>query len=271
MDDIRLGLVQICPVPGRTAENTEKAATFLAKAKEEGAGLAVFAECSLTGYAPERAAELAIDPKADENCVRDIERACDRLGIAACFGYMEKCGDKLYIAQELYSGGKRTVYRKTHLGTKEELYFSQGDSFPAADVSGTACGMQLCWESHIPQISAKYRKLGCRILLFPYASPMDGKKALENWSVHLPARASDNGVFAAACNLLFEDGRGGGAAVWDPKGKLAARYTGSEETVIFCDMGGELPGERFRKTQEGLAEPDMHFISYFDKARNELF
>ena len=269
MDDIKLALVQICPVPGRIPENTENTAAFLFKAAEEGARLAVFPECSLTGYATEKASELAI--AYENSCIKDIERICDELGIAACFGYMEKRGEKLYIAQELYSGGTRTVYRKTHLGTKEALHFSQGDSFPAADVSGIRCGMQLCWESHIPQISAKYRKSGCQLLLFPYASPMGGETARENWSVHLPARASDNGVFAAACNLLFEGGRGGGIAAWDPKGKLTAQYFGKEEKVIFCDIGGELPGERFLEIQKGLAKPDMHFISYFDKARSELF
>ena len=273
MNEIKAAVVQLCPIPGCQAENTDKTAEFIKKAAEEGAELVVFPECSLTGYAPKRAAELAVDAQApDGNCVQTIERLCDRFGISACFGYMEKQQDKLFIAQELWSEGKRLVYRKTHLGSRESLYFAQGDRFAAASLpKGISCGMQLCWESHIPQISAKYRSLGCQLLLFPYASPMSGEKCLENWSVHLPARASDNGCFAIAANLLFEDGRGGGTSVWDPKGKLIAQHFGPDEALMFCTLSGELPGERYQRIQKGLAKEDMHFISYFDKARSELF
>ena len=270
MEDIRTALVQLRPMPGRTSENTEKTAEFLKKAASEGAELAVFPECSLTGYAPDRAAEYALSP--DDESIRAVEELYSRFGISACFGYMERQGDKLFIAQELCSAGKRSVYRKTHLGSKESLYFEQGSVFPKASLQkGMSCGMQLCWESHIPQISAKYRAQGCQLLLFPYASPMSGGKCLENWSIHLPARASDNGCFALAANLLFTDARGGGLAVWDPKGKLIAKDFSSDETVLFCTLGGELPRERSQKIQKGLAKEDMHFISYFDKARSELF
>lgn len=272
MKDIKIALAQFCPQAGKTAGNAEKAAEYIKLAAEEGAALVVFPECSLTGYAPVRAAELAIGPSSEDgNILQKTEQLCGRLGIAACFGFMERAGSELFITQELFSPESRAVYRKTHLGATEERYFSQGSTFPKAEVSGISCGMQLCWESHIPQISAAYRKQGCQLLLFPYASPMSGEKCLENWSVHLPARASDNGCFAAACNLLFEEGRGGGLAVWDPKGRLIASCFEKEEKMITCSIGGELPGERHQKIKQGLAEPDMHFISYFDKARSELF
>ena len=289
MKRLTIALAQICPVPGGASANAEKIKAYMKEAADKNAALAVFPECSLTGYAPDRAAELALSIGAGP--VSAVEAAAEKLGIAVCFGFIEKFGDKLYISQELYCVGERTVYRKTHPGSREALFFEAGNEFPISH-GPVDCGMQLCWESHIPEISAEYRKQGAQMLLFPYASGMSGERCKENWQVHLPARASDNGCFAAACNLLTsnaenvgtgvrqtgstgsktsEDLRGGGLAVWDPKGRLIAQYFGTEETLITAEIGGELPRERFLKEQQGLAEHDMHTLSYFDLKRGDLF
>lgn len=255
-----MALAQTRPVPGDLRANAEKISAYIREAAEKGADLVMFAECSLTGYAPERAAELAVN--ADDEVLCGLRTLSADLDIALCIGYMERAEGAFFIAQELFCGGKSTVYRKTHLGTKEALFFSAGSAFPMAD-SPVITGMQLCWESHIPQISAVYREQGVQLLLFPYASGMSGDRCMENWSVHLPARASDNGCFAAACNLLLP-GRapGGGMAVWDAKGRITARYSGTDERLMLCDIGGLLP----RETEES-----MHDISYFDRVRKDLF
>ena len=300
MTGIKIALAQICPVPGDASANAEKIKAYMKEAADGGAELVVFPECSLSGYAPERAPELALSlgdgqdgaqkqaPGIGGGPISAIEEAAEKLGIAVCFGFMEKLGDKFYISQELYCGGERTIYRKTHPGSREALYFEAGNEFPVSR-GPVDCGMQLCWESHIPEISAEYRKQGVQLLLFPYASGMSGERCKENWQVHLPARASDNGCFAAACNLLTkdvktgahqtgaagsgnaEDMSGGGLAVWDPKGRLIAQYFGTEETLITAEISGELPRERFLKEKQGLAEHDMHALSYFDLKRKELF
>ena len=168
---LTIALAQICPVPGNPDANAEKIISIMQEAADKGAELIVFPECSLTGYAPDRAAELALRPGCGPLPVIE-ERSLD-LGTAVCFGYMEKLADKLYISQELYYNGERTVYRKTHPGSKEALFFEPGNHFPAAP-SPVRCGMQLCWESHIPEISSEYRRLGAELLLFPYASGMSG-------------------------------------------------------------------------------------------------
>ena len=260
MEDSRLAAVQICPEKGKPKENGAKIISFLKEAKEGDADLVLFPECSLTGYDPERSKELAL-PR-ESGYVKDIENAADELGLAVCFGFMERDENGLYICQEFYYMGSRTLYRKTHLATREEEFFKEGNDFPQAGYKTITTGMQICWESHIPQISTVYRKKGAQLLLFPYASGMSGEKCKTNWSVHLPARASDNGCFAAACNLLF-GGMGGGLAVWDPKGKMIAEYFGSDEKMLLCDIGGVLPREFF---SAGINA--MHTLSYFDKTRD---
>ena len=278
METATIALVQLRPKPGSADPNAEKIIEFIRSAKSENADLVVFPECSLTGYSPKDAAELAVS--ADSEAVRSIERCAKDLEIAVCFGYMEALhagnawGRSFAITQEIVSGASKTVYKKTHLAGSEQRVFLEGNIFPTAQIPCRAedgkdrsitAGMQLCWESHIPQISSAYRKSGAQLLLFPYASGMSGEKCRENWSVHLPARASDNGCFAAACNLLINE-KGGGMAVWDPKGKVLKQYWGTDEKMISCSIGGPLPREIFAEGSES-----MHCISYFDRSRNELF
>ena len=260
MKELKAAAAQIRPDKNDPEGNAKKHIAFMEKAKDEGAQLLLFPECSLTGYASKGAEELALP--VDSEYIKSIEKASDELGLAVCFGYIEKRDGGLSICQEIYSEHKKTLYRKTHLGLSEQLYFEEGSSFPVCEIKGVRIGMQLCWESHIPQISACYRKQGAELLLFPYASGMSGEKCRENWSVHLPARASDNGCFALACNLLSEE-KGGGTAFYDPKGKLISSYFGNEERMLFCETGGTLPRELFEKGEE-----TMHSISYFDRARD---
>ena len=88
MDNIRIAIVQIGPETGNIEKNKSKIAEYMKKASENKAGLIVFPECSLTGYAPESAKETALSP--EDKVVRDIETEADRLGIAVCFGFPEK-------------------------------------------------------------------------------------------------------------------------------------------------------------------------------------
>ncbi len=262
MNDIRIALSQICPETGNTEKNKFKIFEYMEKASEQNAHFIVFPECSLTGYAPERANMLALSP--EDVTVKEIEAKADRLGIAVCFGFAEKGDPKPYISQEYYFKGQKTIYRKTHVAPREDAFFDEGKDYPLEELNGVKIGIQICWESHMPRISDLYRSRGAQLLLFPYASGMSGDKCIENWSIHIPARASDNGCYAAACNLLSK-GKGGGLAVWDPKGKLIAEYKGFDEEMIVCDIGGELPRDIYERGEES-----MHTLSYFDHAKEIL-
>ena len=80
MNDLRIALVQICPETGNADKNAEKIIGHMEKAAKEGAGLVLFPECSLTGYAPEKAEEICIRSGCDE--IANIENKAEKLGIA---------------------------------------------------------------------------------------------------------------------------------------------------------------------------------------------
>ena len=262
MNTLTLALCQLRPVPGHPEENAEKICSVLRSAAGKSAQLLLLPECSATGYDVAHAAELAI--LADSAALETVRRTARELNVACCFGYFERDGQNRYITQEIAGGGAALRYRKTHLGERERAVFTPGDALPLTEVFGVRAGVQLCWESHIPDISTVYRRGGAELLLFPYASGMSGTACKERFSVHLPARASDNGCFAAACNLLLPgEGKGGGMAVYGPKGRELAACWSDREELMTVTLSGTLPREN--------AHQDMHSISYFDRRREELF
>jgi predicted amidohydrolase len=58
------------------------------------------------------------------------------------------------------------------------------------------------------------------------------------------ARAYDNAVYLAACNLVGEDGTGhsfcGGALVIDPKGNIIAESFDNRENMLVVDLEPEM-------------------------------
>lgn len=266
MKTIILSLISMESLPGEPEQNVRKMISYLEQAKKDHASLVAFPECSLTGYDPENAMSHSL--AMDDDLILMLEDKASELDMAVCFGYMEQSEDdaKPFLTQELFHRGNRIRYHKTHLGTKEENYFMSGEEFPVMDI-GAVVGIQLCWESHIPDISTALRQKGAELLLVPYASGMSGERCKENWMVHLPARASDNGVFLAAVNTLFPDtrssSRGGGLVVFDPKGRQIASYYGTKEHIMTCQLSGMLPRE--------YPKGDMHHISYFDRRKPDLY
>ena len=107
MDTLKIAAAVIRPIKGDPKGNAEKIKGFLKQAKEEGAKLVLFPECSLTSYAAEKAEELAL-PK-DDPCIKDIETAADKLDISVCFGYVEKTPGAMYICQEYYCDHKKNA------------------------------------------------------------------------------------------------------------------------------------------------------------------
>lgn len=263
MEKITAVLPQLYPVPGDQAGNLDRMEAVIEKGLAAGGRLFCFPECSLTGYtvtAPARYALASDDPAVQRFC-----HLAEEKNILLSFGFLEKAGDRLYISQLLAGPESHVLYRKTHLGSREQAVFAAGEAFPVLSAFGLTVGLCLCWETHIPEIAGICRSRGCDVFLAPYASGMAGERCKSLWQKHLPARASDNGMYVLAVNgLTAASGkRGGGLAVYDPKGELAAEYFGPEEEILLCPLSGPLP-------REGKQD-DMHNISYFDRRRPELY
>ncbi|MCR5845649.1 MAG: hypothetical protein K6G78_03685 [bacterium] len=265
MQRIRIAVVQMESEIGDVDANLEKMVRFVDEASEQGCALVCFPEACLTGYSASRP-QIAIS--SDCPRVRAIEELAAENAVAISFGFVEDGGaEHPFVKHMVASPSETLAYRKTHLGSYEDGAFSAGDELPVATISGVGMGIQLCWESHIPQISATLRAKGAELVIAPFASGIGGERRLESWERFLPARASDNGVYLAACNALgYREGgqrKGGGIAIYDPYGKLIASHSSSCDHMLMAEIGPDLPRDH---PDEGMGR-----MSYFDRIRPELY
>ncbi len=264
MEPIRVAAVQMLSKPGAVEANAGRLIWLMDRAKAQGVHLLCFPEACLTGYRAFSPALIALSP--NDPVIAHVEHEAARRHLAICYGYIEQGPGLTYLTQVVTDGEQRLVYRKTHLGHVESA-FTAGDELPVAEIAGVVVGVQLCWESHIPDISAVLRAQGAELLLVPYASPKSGENRRCSWNRYLPARATDNGAYVLACNALArnDEGRlqGGGLAAYGPGGAVLNEYYRTDEHMLVCDLDGILPRD--------LPQNDMRAISYFDRRRPQLY
>jgi len=267
MQTISVSAVQMKSDIGNPIVNTAKTRTWIDQASGAQADFVVFPECSLTGYSMEHAAEIALDP--NDECISDVESAARNAGMAIGYGFIERepPNGPMYVTYVIASRDSRLVYRKTHLGTRERKVIAYGNDLNVIAVNNVLVGVQLCWESHIPDITSTLRAKGAQLVVMPHAGGLGGNRRLESWARYLPARALDNGIFVAACNAIqrnaLDEIVGGGTAFYGPGGNAIAQYGSIDEHMTTVSIGGTLP----REEEEG----NMHSISYFDRRRLELY
>jgi len=127
-------------------------------------------------------------------------------------------------------------------------------------------GIQLCYETHFPELSTIMSLHGAEIIFFLYASPnRKPKEKRDSWLRDLPARAFDNGAFIVACNQVGENGAGllfpGVIMILNPEGKILYQYTGYREKMIIAEL-----------KKKDLTEIRTHRMKYFIKYRRpELY
>jgi len=267
MKDLTLSLVQMRSILGRPDTNFKSMIDRIRNIASGGTDIICFPEASLTGYTSDRP-ELFSMPASDERVER-IRRAAADHEVAVVFGFLEHSGLGYHVTQAVAdSEGGLDFYRKTHLGRGERTSFIPGEKIRAFHTLKAEIGVQLCWESHFPEISCKLRKEGAELILIPYASPIGGPRRKDIWMRYIPARAADNCLFVAAVNAVGNGENstfsGGGSIVFDPKGRMLGESFSEDEDVLTVNL--------FSKNKDALgSDADMGNIDYFIYRREELY
>lgn len=235
---VRLGLIQ-ASAGFDAAENFETIRKFAAEGKTAGCAALCFPEAFLTGYFPDEAAELAL--QKDHPLLSGIAALARNQQIDLLVGFMEKEGTCFYLTHGIWrSNGTAVFYRKTHLGQKEQTIFSAGDCLEVFSLScGLRVGIQLCVETHFPEITQTYSLGGAEVILAPHASPMGAEKRRIIWTKYLPARSYDNRVYMACCNLWDPVRFGGGCMVTDPRGEILISSFENASGLLSFDIDPE--------------------------------
>ncbi len=260
MEDLKVAAAIMRSVIGGKAENLTRRESLVREASRRGAQVVCFPEMNISGYNLRREMGSIAEPipGPSTEAVLRMARNCNVIILAGMAEQAEK--GRFFISHFAAAPeGMIGVYRKIHLGPPEEGIFQAGAECRVFAAAGVRFGMELCFDGHFPELSTALALKGAEILFIPHASPRESPaEKKERWLRYLPARAYDNSVFVAACNLLGETDSGaifsGGALILDPKGEvLAESRDGEEEIVLGTLKGGTL--RRVRENSKGFFLP----------------
>ena len=179
--------------PGDTDWNISMITASVRKAIESGCDIICFPEACITGYSTK---DIFTINEGSDSIIALSELSKDITIVAGGF----ERADKDFITQYVFNDGRIVGrYRKTHLGMNETM-FEAGNILQVFETNGYRMGIQLCWEVHFPQITAKYRNQDAILVLNPTASGLPPERRMALWRKVIPARADDNRLFYAACN-----------------------------------------------------------------------
>ncbi len=260
MQPLRVALAQLNSTVGDISGNARKVADGIARARDEGASLAVFPELALTGYPPE---DLLLKTSFLDAARAALEElAAQTRGIVALVGFPERADDVYNAAAVLADGRVAGVYRKIHLPNygvfDEQRYFQAGSEPALFELDGVRVGLTICediWEPGPPATSEALA--GAEVIVNLSASPYHAGKGLERERM-LVQRARDSLVAVLFCNLIGGQDElvfDGHSVAIDQDGEVLARAPQFEEALItFAVDPGAVTAARLRDTRHRSAK-----------------
>jgi len=247
MRDLKIAAVCMHSETGEIHKNLYQTESYVSKASAMGADLICFPELSVTGYIIKNSTNLYSVSQSKE-LIESVSGMARDKGIVIIAGLIEISeGEKPYISQ-IVAGpdGLLGLYRKTHLSPPEKERYQPGQRIEVFCFRDFVFGVQLCYESHFPEISTIMALRGADVIFIPHASPLGSpEEKIQSWMRHLPGRAFDNGLFVVACNQVGKNREGvsfpGVALVLNPAGRIMARHAKNQEGMIVAELKkGEL-------------------------------
>ncbi len=252
MSSIRVALAQLNLAVGGFETNVSKVLAAYQTASEARADVVLFPELTLTGYPPE---DLLLRPAFIAAAEQALQQIIPEIGeTVAIIGTPLAGRDLMNGAMIIHRGEVVGTYAKQLLPNygvfDEHRYFEVGtEAGPLYEIAGVKCGISICEDSWSPTgpLLAQAQG-GAELFLNINASPYYLHKTLEREAM-LRARADDNGVPIAYCNLVGGQDElvfDGGSMVLDAEGTLLARASHFVEELMIVDIDLE-PAYRKRR------------------------
>jgi len=242
---MRLALIQMHSRTEARDENVGRACDFIDEAARDGAELILLPEFFNNEYFPQyRDARYMEYAEADSGPTQTrIREKARQHGVHIVSTIFELARPGLYYDTAMLidpAGGIVGKYRKVHpaaLLSLEKIYFRGGSSFPVFRVGEWSVGISTCYDNLFPESCRSLALHGAELILAPYATPID-----DPWENFLSTRALENGLYLAACNHVGQEGEwrmSGKSMVIDPRGKILAQASGTEEQILSMDIDRE--------------------------------
>jgi predicted amidohydrolase len=257
---MRVALAQLAPTLGDLAANEGRARAAVEEAEAAGAGLVVFPELFLSGY--------AVGATGGGTAVAAEAAAEVAAGTATvAVGFHELAGQTTYNSVALAASRtllhvQRKLFPVTYKPFSEHQQYARGDELRAIDSPAGRLAVLICndaWQPIFPSLAVLD---GAEILLMPAASSTAFEEAEPHW------RALTS-FFARLlrCYVVFVNRVGGeaglqfwgGSHVVGPSGELVAEAPRLEEALVYCEI--EVDEVRARRAELPLeSDPRLDLV-----------
>ena len=192
---MKIACVQMDVKLGEVDRNLAAIEDRLKETAANGARLAIFPECAITGYCFENLDEVRPFAQSIPGPATDrISSLCAELNVYAVFGMIEVDGDSVFNSAVLTGPhGVIGSYRKVHLPfLGVDMHVAYGDRpFAVHDAGGIRVGMNICSDSAFPEATRTLALLGADVIALPTNWP----PGAECVAAHvLNTRAMENSV-----------------------------------------------------------------------------
>ncbi|MCZ7556347.1 MAG: hypothetical protein M5R41_08100 [Bacteroidia bacterium] len=259
-----VAVAQIAPALGNLDANIAKHVSLIERAREQGAGLIVFPELSLTGYTV-RDMNFELCLRTDDPRLHVFRDLSEEITIILG-GIEESDAFGVYNSAFVFDQGKCSTYRKIYppdYGIFEEgRYFLRGETTTLINTRHGRIGVLICedlWHLSLPLLQAlDGAELLCVISASPTRLPAAGMPTLPeiNSEQHrsLCRLLSVNMVFVN--RVGFEDGVNfwGASEVVDASGRVLYAAGSDEEELGFAEVRSDALRAARRESRHFLDE-----------------
>lgn len=277
MENLKIATAQFEHRSGDKKYNLSVIERLAQQAKEEGADVIAFHECSVTGYtfarhlSQKEMFDLA-EPIPQGESIESLRRIAAAYDIVILAGLFEKSSDnelfKAYVCVD--KNGLKAKYRKLHPFINPHL--KAGDSYCVFKIKGWKCGILICYDNNVIENVRATALLGADVIFMPHVTMctpstrpgagfvdpalwqnresdptslriefegLKGRAWLMKW---LPARAYDNGVYVVFSNPIGMDDdqlKNGHSMILDPFGNVLAECTSFDDEFKIAHVTAE--------------------------------
>lgn len=264
---VRVALAQTDPQLGEVDDNLHETERMIKEAADERAGLVVFPELGLHGYALGELADDRSVSLGDPRLARLSEHGPDIL-----VGLHEDAGLRRYNSAAYYSHGSlihvhRKLYLPNYLAWEERKHSSPGQRMRAFDTRWRRLATLVCNDAWQPMLPWLATQDGAEIMLVPSNSAAglapNAVDAQGYWNDLLQFIARMQQCWVVFVNRVGDEAGArfwGGSRVLDPWGEEVARASDEQPSLELVDIDLGAPRRR-RREMPLLQESRLGLVS----------
>ncbi|HWR89830.1 MAG TPA: nitrilase-related carbon-nitrogen hydrolase [Dissulfurispiraceae bacterium] len=236
---MKAGFYQFDVIFGKKEDNLGKVAAAL---RDADADLIVLPEFFATGYqfaTQEEVVDLAEPVPVGMTTDFLIEQSRQR-GIYLVAGLPERDGEAFFNSAVLTGpDGFIGLYRKTHLFSREKLFFAPGDTgFRVWETEIGRIGVMICFDWFFPESMRTLALRGAEVIAHP------SNLVLPYCPQAMPTRCLENRVFAVTANRTGTEARTadetltfiGQSQITSPKAEVIVRAPGDGASLLIAEI-----------------------------------